>query len=46
MYFCEWVLCVMCHVQCRSLQRSEEVVSVPGAGVTGGCEIPGMGAGN
>ena len=41
------ILCVCVYTPCayRSQWRPEEGVGSPGAGVAGGCELPGVGAG-
>lgn len=31
---------------CRQAQRPEEGVESPGTGISGSCEVPGVGAGN
>lgn len=36
----------ICVHDCRYIQRPEEGVGIPQAGVTSGCELPEVGAGN
>jgi hypothetical protein len=40
-------MCVcVCMIECGYLRRSEDDAKIPGDGVTGSCEAPGVGAGN